>query len=142
MGKFSAIKETAKTIYGKALTAKQNRARLAKIRKKEEPAQKRLKRIKDNKEAKRDDAGAANAYGTKKLTGQEKFAAKKLGINTKNKSPDSVRSSIENKMSDKMSSERASSYEPRFKKTGGSVKKKKVAKMNKGGMADYYKGMV
>jgi len=29
-----------------------------------------------------------------------------------------------------------------FKKTGGSVKKKKVAKMNKGGMADYYKGMV
>ena len=124
---------------GKSLTAKQNKARLEKLRKKEAPARKRLERIKDNKESKRDDAQEPKASEIfKKLTGTEKFTAKKLGINTKNKNPTTVRNAIENKIGDRMFSDRASSYEPRFKKKGGVIKKSRGGMINGNDLVSSY----
>lgn len=78
-----------------------------------------------------------------KLKGVEKFIAKKFNIDTKKNSPGSVRAKIEEETAKRELRDRASSYEPRFKKKGGSVKKKKVVKLKVGGaLADYYKGMM
>ena len=78
-----------------------------------------------------------------KLKGVEKFIAKKFNIDTKKSSPGSVRAKIEEETAKRELRDRASSYEPRFKKKGGSVKKKKVVKLKVGGaLSDYYKGMM
>lgn len=78
-----------------------------------------------------------------KLKGVEKFIAKKFNIDTKKNSPGSVRAKIEEETAKRELRDRASSYEPRFKKKGGSVKKKKVVKLKVGGaLTDYYKGMM
>ena len=78
-----------------------------------------------------------------KLKGFEKFIAKKFNIDTKKNSPGSVRAKIEEETLKRELRDRASSYEPRFKSKGGSVKKKKVVKLKVGGaLTDYYKGMM
>ena len=78
-----------------------------------------------------------------KLKGVEKFIAKKFNIDTKKSSPGSVRAKIEEETAKRELKDRASYYEPRFKKKGGSVKKKKVVKLKVGGaLTDYYKGMM
>ena len=139
-------KPKAKEKIPPPLTAAQNRARIAKIREKEAPARARLQRIKDKAEARRDEADDISASDPgPKLTGVEKFNAKKMGVNTKGKTPDEVRFDTREKLIEKEISAEKSAYEPRFNKKGGIIKKKKkkVVKLKVGGaLADYYKGMM
>ena len=146
MSKLKIAKKVVKKVKEKIdppLTAAQNRARLEKIRKKEAPARARLQRIKDKAEARRDDIDADSP--SPKLTGVEKFKAKKMGVSTKGKTPDEVRYETREKLVEKEISADKSAYEPRFNKKGGIIKKKKkkVVKLKVGGaLADYYKGMM
>mgnify|MGYP003118679519 CR=1 FL=1 len=103
MSKLKIAKKVVKKVKEKIpqpLTAAQNRARIAKIQKKEAPARARLQRIKDKAEARRDDIDA-DPPGGSKLSGVEKFNAKAMKVNTKGKTPDEVRYDTKMKLREK-----------------------------------------
>jgi len=60
------------------------------------------------------------------LTSLDKSRAKGFGISTKNKSNYQIRSEIEDKTAERILKDRASSYEPRFKKRGGKIGNSKM----------------
>ena len=62
----------------------------------------------------------------KPLTSLDKSRAKAFGINTKNKSNMAVRAKIEEKTAERIMKDKASSYEPRFKKRGGRIGNSKI----------------
>ena len=128
------IKKAVKSIRDiKPLTAAQNRARLKVIREKEAPARARLKRIKDKAEARRDEIDdIKNSDPGPKLSGVDKFKAKKMGVNTKGKTPDQVRFETREKLIEKEISAEKSAYEPRFNSKGGMLKTPPAGKKGKG----------
>ena len=156
MSKLKIAKKVVKKVKEKIrppLTAAQNRARIAKIQKKEKPARDRQYRIKMNKETREMDESYDKA--NRPLTGGDKFKAKNFGISTKGKENIEVRQAIDKAVGQKKVDageavfidasdflKKISKVKTR-KKSGGSVKKKKVVKLKVGGaLSDYYKGMM
>jgi hypothetical protein len=117
------------TATGKAVKRRMSAAERKKIIKKNDA--KLLKEMKEIKNRKLDKR-AQNLIdpSEKKLTGVEKFVAKKFKI--KEKTPGGVRAKIEEETAKRELKDRASSYEPRFKSKGGMLKNPPAGSKGKG----------